>query len=334
MQNTTEFVSSFCIAIASHISKPNRITYLQECLRSLISQSVHITIYLSISFANDTIRDLTLNQLYGDASLVCPEYLNIRVRDRPTSQMRHYLLLFKEITQKHSWIMFCDDDDTYHVDRTSIFIQVIFAYLKQIEDANAVRDPALPPLQLAGLYENVSGIAHHTQRHEYWCYCIRVSLLERFFNTVEPVTGILDDRCCDVLLGEYLRRKSVEWIYVEVKTPLYNYRVEDNAESITGVIQQNQPRYTNQTSPPSIGDDTWLDYVLQWNEFLRENIRVFLHDTYLRTLVGCDLDSILRAEFKNNYTILDYVDQTHINQIKDLYERVQSVCNEMYDIKL
>ena len=106
-----------------------------------------------------------------------------------------------------------------------------------------MRDQALPPLQLAGIYENVSGITHHTQRHEYWCYCIQMALLERFFESVEPVPGVLDDRCCDVLLGEYLRRKSTEWIYVPINMALYNYRVEENADSVTGVIQQNQPRF-------------------------------------------------------------------------------------------
>lgn len=334
MSVPTPFASSFCIAIASHISNPNRIAYLQECLQSLVSQSVPINIYLSISFATDAIRDLTLNRLYADASIICPDHLNIRVRDRPTSQMRHYWLLCQEIAQKHSWIMFCDDDDTYHVDRTATFIRVIATSLAQMATANAQRDPALPPLKLAGMYENNSGVTHHTQRHEYWCYCLDMGLLERFVESVEHVPGILDDKCCDVLLGEYLRRKSVDWLYATIDQSMYYYRVDENTESITGFIQTNQHIYTNQTRPPPIGDDAWLDYVLRWNDYLQKNMGIFLHDTYLRTLIGCDLDAILRAEFKENYAILDYVDQKHVLMITELYERVRLVCGRIYDVGL
>ena len=334
MQDSNPFAASFCIAIASHISKKNRVPYLQECLRSLVAQSVPISIYLSISFASQDIREYTLNCLYTDASIIAPEYLNIRARDQKTSQMRHYYLLYQEIGQKHDWIMFCDDDDTYHPDRTNIIIQSIQAAREQIDTINVSRDKTLHQLHLAGLYESVSQADHRINRQEYWCYCIRMGLLGRFFDVVEPALGILDDRCCDVLLAEYLRRKSPEWIYITIHAAMYNYRVVENADSVTGFIQTNQHKYTNQTSPPPIGDDTWLDYVLRWNDFLHENLHIFLHDTYLRTLVGCELDTIFRTEFKENYAILDYVDQKHVNQINELYNRVRLVCSQLYDLGL
>ena len=78
--------SSFCIAIASHISNIKRIPYLQECLRSLISQTDPIQIYLSISFATNEIREETLNLIHADA--IQSEYLNIRVREQKTAQIR------------------------------------------------------------------------------------------------------------------------------------------------------------------------------------------------------------------------------------------------------
>ena len=334
MQDATLPTTPFCIAIASHISNINRMPYLQDCLRSLVNQSVPICIYLSISFANQDICKHALNCLYTDTSLILPEYLNIRVRDQKTSQMRHYLLLYHEIVQKHQWIMFCDDDDTYHRDRTSAFIQTIYASLRHVESANASRDAAQLPLQLAGMYENVSRVTHHTQRQEYWCYCIHIRLLGRFFEVVEPAPGILDDRCCDVFLSEYLRRKSPDWIYATIEIPFYHYRVVENHDSITGVIQSNQHIYTTNASPPPIGHDDWLDYVLKWNDFLHENMHVFLHDTYLRTLVGCDLDTILRSEFRGNYVILDYVDRKHVARITELYTHVKQVCEQLYDLGL
>ena len=72
----------YCIAIASHISNPDRIPYLLECLDSLISQRTPINIYLSISFANEDIKEKTLNNLYNNSGFIVPEYLNIRVREK------------------------------------------------------------------------------------------------------------------------------------------------------------------------------------------------------------------------------------------------------------
>ena len=324
--------SSFCIAIASHISNINRIPYLQECLRSLVSQTAPIQIYLSISFATNEIREETLNQIYNDT--IQTDHLNIRVREQKTAQMRLYFLIHEEIHQLHQWVMFCDDDDTYHTLRTQQFMQTIISTQLHIDSVNETRDTTLPKLELAGVYENISQPTHHTKRHEYWCYCIRMDLLTRFCNVVEPTIGVLDDRCCDVLFAEYLRRKSPEWVYATIEQPLYYYREDENDDSITGFIQMNQHKYTNQTSPPPMDDDNWLSYVLAWNDYLGDNIHIFLHDTYLRTLVGCDLDTILRAEFKNNYFILDYVDQKHIGRITELHNRVKQVCAEIYDLGL
>lgn len=316
----------YCIAIASHISNPDRIPYLLECLNSLISQRTPINIYLSISFANEEVKEKTLNNLYNNSGFIVPEYLNIRVREKKTPQMRHYFMLYQEIIKKHNWIMFCDDDDTYIPERTAKIIEAISNAEKSLIDK--------PQLRLAGLYENTSTKSHKIQRHEYWCYCVQVSLMEYFFEQVETVHGVLEDRCCDVLFGEYLRRKAPNWIYITISRPMYNYRVEENEDSVTGFIQNNQHKYTNQTSPPILDDKKWVDYVLKWNDFLHDNLTIFLHDTYLRTLVGCDLETILKTEFKNNYAILDYVDQKHIRKIIDLHNRVRSICDIIYDHKL
>ena len=323
----------FCIAVASHISNESRIPYLIECLTSLTTQTIPVEVYLSISFVNDKAKEKTLNSINNENKIL-NEHLNIRVREQKTSQMRHYFMLYQEIHQKHQWILFCDDDDTYHKDRTNYFMQTTQTIELKIGTANEERDTTLPKLELAGVYENISQPTHHTKRHEYWCYCIRMDILTRFCNVVEPTIGVLDDRCCDVLFAEYLRRKSPEWVYATIEQPLYHYREDENDDSVTGFIQMNQHKYTNQTSPPQLADDNWLSYVLEWNNYLRDNIHIFLHDTYLRTLVGCDLDTILRAEFKNNYFILDYVEQKHIGRITELHNRVKQVCAEIYDLGL
>jgi hypothetical protein len=51
-----EFSNTLCIVIASHMSNPKRINYLVECLGSLVRQTVPISINISISFENETLK--------------------------------------------------------------------------------------------------------------------------------------------------------------------------------------------------------------------------------------------------------------------------------------
>jgi len=319
----------FCIAVASHISNKNRISYLIECLISLTTQKMPISVYLSISFGDNEIKMKTLNSIKNEDKIV-NEHLNILVRNEKTPQMRHYYLLNEEHLNKYKWIMFCDDDDSYIPERTKMIMECITINEEYVKDMNKDEEKYI----LGGLYENISKEDHRIKRHEYWCYCIKQILMYEFYRVVSEKPDVLNDKCCDVLFGEYLRRKSTNWLYARINTPMYNYRIEENTDSVTGFIQTNQNKYTNQTSPPNLNDEKWIDYVLNWNEFLQNNIHIFLHDTYLRTLVGVDLDNILRTEFQNNYFILDYVDQKHILQITELHNRVKGVCAKIYDLGL
>jgi hypothetical protein len=61
-------------------------------------------------------------------------------------------------------------------------------------------------------------------------------------------------------------------------------------------------------------------------------MHVFLHDVYLRTIVGSNLEFILEQEFRANVPLLPYVDDTHYTKIKELHERVKMACNFIYDI--
>jgi hypothetical protein len=50
--------------------------------------------------------------------------------------------------------------------------------------------------------------------------------------------------------------------------------------------------------------------------------------------VGCELEYILRAEFRGDYELLQYVDECHSNKIKEKHEYWRDVCNKLYDIPL
>jgi len=316
-----EFIESFCIVIASHISKQHRIQYLAECIESLTQQSIHVSIYLSISFETEEIKKCFYETIKKNTFF---DEINICIREHKTSQMQHIYLLYMHVLKQHEWIMFCDDDDSYEPTRVQHFANYIYTN---------THNPAIQDKKIAGCYESTFGKDHREQRHEYWCYCVNKEVIGRFYNSLQDYPDIIENKCCDVVFGEYLRRLSGDYIFIRIPEKLYNYRIHNNNDSITGFIQGNQHKYTKLICPPSLEDPTFADYIVDWNCFLSENIGDYLHDVFLRTIIGCDYDYILRSEFKADYELLKYVDQKYVDDIKNNHEYWLFICNHLYDIK-
>lgn len=325
--------NSFCILIGSHISNPKRIDYLMECLLSLVRQTIPIAVHLSISFATPELKDQTINTIMSNDELKSAKRINIHIKASKTPQMRHIEYLVNELAGVYEWIMFSDDDDTYEPNRALHFANTIAKGLQEIGDHNLANPD--DQKQLVGLYESTFGKEHREHRHEYWCYCVHIQMLVDFYAKLSKYPDIIDDRCCDVLFGEYLRRSSPNKLFAQITEHYYNYRVENNSDSITGFIKTNQPKYTNlEQAPPIERVQEWADYVVYWNQYLYENMDVYIHDTYLRTLVGCNIEYILHAEFMSNYSLIEFVDACHVQKITDYHHRLRAICNELYDIPL
>jgi len=318
----------FCIIVASHISNPNRIPYLVECLESLLHQTIPVTVYLSISFAAKDLREAGLSALGRSFTPNMQSGgLVVLVRDQKTPQMRHIDLTLGAMKPTDEWILFCDDDDTYAPTRVAKFAELIVSCLRTKLGGGQM---------VAGAYETRFGKNHRDNRQEYWCYCVHRTVIERFYAGVRPYPLVLEDKCCDVLFGEFLRRLGPGYLFATLDEHGYNYRVENNSDSVTGVIRTNQSRYMNITmsNPPDIGDSAWADYVIEWNDYLHENLMVYIHDVYLRTLLGMSFEDILVAEFKGNRPILDFVDDCHSARLREHFDLVRRVCGEIYDIKI
>jgi hypothetical protein len=318
-----DFLNKICIVIASHISNSKRVNYLLECLNSLVNQTTQICIYLSISFEKEEFKEaLLLSIMKNEAKF---NKLSVYIREKKTPQMRHIYSLLPELEKKHEWIMFCDDDDTYEQNRVEIIAKNIYVGDLQCREKYNKK--------LAGLYESTFGKDHREHRHEYWCYCVSLEVMRNFYNKLRNYPDIIDNKCCDVLFAEHLRRMDPNnYLYCRLEDKLYNYRVEDNSDSITGFIKGNQHKYTRLNNPPPITDPNFADYVVDWNECLYENMDVYIHDVFLRTIVGCNLEYILRSEFRADCDILSFVDECHVKKITDHHEYLRKVCNELYDI--
>lgn len=328
-------INSFCVVVGSHISNPKRIPYLIECLISLVRQTIPIAIHVSMSFAEPEIKTQTIDAIMSNAELVAANRIQIRLREEKTPQMRHIEHLVNELQGIHEWIMFCDDDDTYEPTRASKFASSIAKGVQEVEEMNvAITNPSDKKI-LFGLYESSFGKNHREHRHEYWCYCSHINTLKTFYEKLAPYPDILDDKCCDVLYAEHLRRAGENKLFIRIQEKLYNYRVENNSDSITGVIQTNQPKYTIlKPAPPREQVQEWADYIVYWNGYLYENMQVYIHDTYLRALVGCEFDYILRNEFLANYPLMEFVDACHVEGLRAYYDRLRDICNIIYDIKI
>ena len=318
-----------CIAIASHISIDNRIDYLIECLDSLVKQTIPVTIYLSISFENNLLYDIFISKIATIQFIIKPV---IKILNQKTPQMRHFSLLKENINEGgHKWILFCDDDDTYNNNRIEVFKNYIQIALQECE--------AFPDKKVAGIYESAFGKIHQDHRHEYWCYCISSEIYNRFFDKIDAYPDVLDHKCCDIIFAEYFRRIGEPYVFGRITDPLYNYRVDNNTDSITGVIKYRQQNEVRRADPPPYSgeptDDPILKkYIDDFNSYLNERIDIYLHDTYLRSIVGIDFDIILQKEFTLDYPLLAYVDYKHIQKLKEYWYYLRNICNEIYDIKI
>jgi hypothetical protein len=311
-----------CIIIASHISNPKRIGHLIECLTSLLKQTIIIPIYLCISFENKELQN-QYAVLFSENTFLHNTMLHNIIRTTKTPQMRHMEKLLYLIENKHDWIMFCDDDDTYEPQRVEIFINTIKKGLNDIRD--------IPEKQFVGIYESVDGKPHHEKRQEYWCYCVHIQLLSRFMKILRPYPDVIDNKCCDVLFGEYLRRLNPDLLYAIITLKLYNYRVDNNTDSITGEIKQ-QSNIVRK--PMTVTPDTMEECAKDLDNYLDDHIDIYLHDTYLRTIVGMDFHTILKHEFMEEYNVLNLVKTEHMQKIFDFHSRLRQISNLVFDIKL
>jgi len=311
-----------CIIIASHISNHKRIGHLFECLSSLLTQTIVVPIYLSISFENKELQNQYAT-LFSGITRLHDTMLHTIVRTEKTPQMRHMDKLIPLIENKHNWLLFCDDDDTYEPQRVEIFVNTIIKSLNDITQ--------IPDNQFVGIYESVEGKPHTEKRQEYWCYCVHVQLLIRFMEILRPYPDVIDNKCCDVLFGEYLRRLNSKMLYAIVNLKLYNYRIDNNSDSITGEIKQlgNVVR-----KPMDVTPDNMEECAKDLDKYLDEHIDIYIHDTYLRTIVGMDFDTILKYEFMNEYNVLGLVKKEHMQKIYDFHSRLRQVANLVFDVKL
>lgn len=306
--------NKICIVVASHISRESRIPHLISCLRSLLSQTIPCTVYLSISFQT--------NELSGMVSLILKEfqtnpYFILRAHPEKTSQMKHISMAVNDVLETHDWVMFCDDDDTYVQNRCELFVQLLKEHV-------------------SGVFESWVGLSQQQYRYEFWTYCIRPSVLVPFFEELGKQLDIRDENCCDIMLVEYMRRLDpVLYLFERLDIPddarLYYYRKDDNEHSVTEIITKSQSEI-RVGNPPGITDISFAEYIIEWNEYLYNNLHIYMRDVFLRTAVGCEFEYIMQKEFHVDYKYLCFVDDVHVKKMREYHDRVRELCAKVYQV--
>jgi len=112
---------------------------------------------------------------------------------------------------------------------------------------------------------------------------------------------------------------------------MYNYRREDNTDSITGRIMTKDNVNLRTPNPPPMDSNEIVDYIMEFNDYLHKNLDIYMHDTFLRTVVGVKFEEILQAEFLADYPLLEHVDVCHTEKLRVYHERLREVCISIYD---
>ena len=311
---------SSCIMIASHVSNINRIPYIFTCLDSLFSQTVVIPVYLSISFETREI-----NEEFAKNFIARPYLHNdlfyLYAREEKLPQMRHIFDLFPILKQQYHWIFFCDDDDTYEPIRVQNFLYHLQRTVNNYRCTNRL---------VQGIYESHHNTDHRHKRHEYWCYCINMRVFDNFYNKLIDYPDVVNHKCCDVLLAEYLRRHSNNEIYVRLNVVMYHYRTEGNDDSITGKIRDSNKSVRQARE---VTDENRDECANELNAYLDDNLDMYLHDVFVFTIVGQNFDQILHSELKSEYCIKDLVKSEHMDKMQQLHTSLVDICNRMYSVK-
>jgi hypothetical protein len=214
-----------CILIPSHINYENQIDLLNECINSLITQTIAVNIYASVSFKNETYKKEFSEKIllkYGKS-------VKFLFSKDQLFQMEHlYKLWFFIIDKKYDMIMFCDDDDTYNITRVKTFINA-FECEKNMKEF------------ISGVTEIVESNNPECEMPEYWCYGVIPDVLLDFFSHFNGVNyNLLKHKFGDMYLRHYLRKnkKHIHWIGLNIydkKNRLYYYNI-NNPNSICGTL--------------------------------------------------------------------------------------------------
>ena len=225
-------MTSIAILIPCHIHYEEQIKMVDKCIYSLVKQTkLPNSIYMSVSFENEIYKkDFVKNILQKYGKYIQPKII-FKFSNEKKYQMEHLFNIYSNIEiNNYDLFMFCDDDDTYHIERVETFINAFIWGKNQY------------PESFGGVREHFkSDINPLLEIPEYWAYGILPNVMTEFFSFFNNINyKLLQHNFGDMYLRHYLRKnkKYAYWVaLIEDEHKLYNYNI-NNQNSICGKIEQ------------------------------------------------------------------------------------------------
>jgi hypothetical protein len=290
-------------------------------LQSLINQTTKIPIYLSISFETDLDKTL-FNKLIEKNNLLNNIFICIIYQERQTSQFRHIEKVIDNIKNTYKYVMFCDDDDTYEMERVEKFI-----IMNKHGCANCPKDKIF-----VGAYEmDLQKGSHSLSFYEYWSYCVNIEIIINFINIIKINNRdyYIDNNMCDVLFSSYLRHLNNKHIFISINEKLYNYN--RNEYSITNKISKGNKINNKQNKTTEPNFETFLQGL---NEFLEENMETIKNNIFVRYSMCKDsFEKMLNKLLEENYKYKNKINKKILEKIKFEYDNMEYLCDILYQYK-
>jgi hypothetical protein len=308
-----------CIIVPSHINNINRTKLLICCLQSLINQTNKIPIYLSISFSTDL--DKTLFNKLIEPNLLNNILICVLYQKRQTSQFRHIEKVLDYIKNIYQYVMFCDDDDTYEINRVETFM-----YMIEYGRTCCPKD-----IIFVGVYESDLQKGNHSLSfYEYWSYCVNIQFIINFINIIKihNYDYIIDNNMCDVLFSTYLRHLNEKHSFISTNEKLYNYNI--NEYSITQINKKNNKI---KNSIVLKDEKNFVKFIQGLNESLEEYFEAIKNNIFvIYTMRKIPFENMLNELLKENYKYKNNINIKIIEKIRFEYDNIKYLCDILYQI--
>jgi hypothetical protein len=310
-----------CVIVPSHINNINRTKSLMWCLQSLVNQTRKIQIYLSISFETDLDKTL-FNKLIEKNNLLNNIFICIIYQERQTSQFRHIDIVVDIIKDTYEYVMFCDDDDTYEINRVEKFTIML-----EHGRNNCPKDKIF-----VGAYEgDLQKGSHSSSFYEYWSYCVNIEFIINFMKIIKMnnYDYYIDNKMCDVLFATYLRHLNDTHLFISICEKLYNYN--RNEYSITKKISK-QNEINKKIIPTN--EYNFEIFIQGLNDFLEENMESFKTNIFVKySMCKVSFENMLNQLLRENYKYKHQINKKILEKIKFEYDNIKYLCDILYQYK-
>ena len=206
-------MTKVCILIPSHICYDGQFELLTKTIMSLKNQTYDSDIFLAISFENDIYKNIFYETIMNKITDI-----NYIISKTQQYQMEH-LYNLSEFINNYDLIMFCDDDDTFEINRVDTIVKIYNYSLSKKTDNK----------HLGGFIEIID--VEMDDAPEYWCYALTPKLYNDFYSRFKDDMDLLKYDYGDMYFRNYLRLVNTDISFCSCKfdKPLYNHYINPNS---------------------------------------------------------------------------------------------------------